>query len=139
MARQKSSASSGKSSDTYLSNSAFLQSEAKMLVVRAEKDNFRKYDDVRWQSNEANSRAIGSPQDECGSVHQFGVPPILAWVQHVIRNLVPYGTADVNCMVALPGQLFYCTQIPVCLWFLGKKENAHAKRGFRLDSPLVVN
>ncbi len=24
----------------------------------------------------------------------------------------------VDCMVALPGQLFYSTQIPVCLWFL---------------------
>jgi len=23
----------------------------------------------------------------------------------------------VDCMVALPGQLFYSTQIPVCLWF----------------------
>jgi type I restriction enzyme M protein len=26
----------------------------------------------------------------------------------------------VDCMVALPGQLFYSTQIPVCLWFLGR-------------------
>jgi type I restriction enzyme M protein len=26
----------------------------------------------------------------------------------------------VDCMVALPGQLFYATQIPVCLWFLAK-------------------
>ena len=29
----------------------------------------------------------------------------------------------VDCMVALPGQLFYSTQIPVCLWFLAKKEH----------------
>ena len=34
-------------------------------------------------------------------------------------------------MVALPGQLFYSTQIPVCLWFLAKNKNADAKRGFR--------
>ena len=26
----------------------------------------------------------------------------------------------VDCMVALPGQLFYSTQIPVCLWFLAR-------------------
>jgi type I restriction enzyme M protein len=26
----------------------------------------------------------------------------------------------VDCMVAMPGQLFYSTQIPVCLWFLAR-------------------
>ena len=26
----------------------------------------------------------------------------------------------VDCMVALPGQLFYSTQIPVCLWFIAR-------------------
>jgi type I restriction enzyme M protein len=31
----------------------------------------------------------------------------------------------VDCMVALPGQLFYSTQIPVCLWFIARdKRNA---------------
>src|SRR6516225_11160237 len=73
-----------------------------------------------------------------------------AWVQHFIYHLAPNGIAGfvlangsmssnqsgegeirkaiveadlVDCMVALPGQLFYATQIPVCLWFLarGKK------------------
>ena len=29
---------------------------------------------------------------------------------------------------ARPGQLFYSTQIPVCLWFLAKNKNADAKR-----------
>ena len=29
----------------------------------------------------------------------------------------------VDCMVALPGQLFYSTQIPVCLWFLAKNKS----------------
>ena len=70
-----------------------------------------------------------------------------AWVQHFIAHLSPTGTAGfvlangsmssnqsgegeirkaiieadlVDCMVALPGQLFYTTQIPVCLWFLSK-------------------
>ena len=28
----------------------------------------------------------------------------------------------VDCMVALPGQLFYATQIPVCLWFLARNK-----------------
>jgi len=37
----------------------------------------------------------------------------------------------VDCMVALPGQLFYSTQIPVCLWFLTKNKNTDDKRGFR--------
>ena len=30
----------------------------------------------------------------------------------------------VDCMIALPGQLFYTTQIPVCLWFLTKSKKA---------------
>ena len=37
----------------------------------------------------------------------------------------------VDCMVALPGQLFYSTQIPVCLWFLTKSKAADPKRHFR--------
>lgn len=70
-----------------------------------------------------------------------------AWVQHIVHHLSPTGTAGivlangsmssmqsgegeirrklveadlVDCMVALPGQLFYATQIPVCLWFLAR-------------------
>lgn len=30
----------------------------------------------------------------------------------------------VDCMIALPGQLFFTTQIPVCLWFLTKNKKA---------------
>ena len=30
----------------------------------------------------------------------------------------------VDCMIALPGQLFYTTQIPVCLWFISKDKQA---------------
>jgi type I restriction enzyme M protein len=30
----------------------------------------------------------------------------------------------VDCMVALPGQLFYSTQIPVCLWFICRDKSA---------------
>ena len=70
-----------------------------------------------------------------------------AWVQHIVHHLAPNGMtgfvlangsmssnqsgegkirkslieADlVDCMVALPGQLFYSTQIPACLWFLAR-------------------
>jgi type I restriction enzyme M protein len=39
----------------------------------------------------------------------------------------------VDCMVALPGQLFYSTQIPVCLWFLSKN-----KGGTRSPSALSM-
>jgi type I restriction enzyme M protein len=72
-----------------------------------------------------------------------------AWVQHFVHHLAPTGTAGfvlangsmssnqsgegeirkaiieadlVDCMVALPGQLFYSTQIPVCLWFLTRSK-----------------
>ncbi len=104
-------------------------------------DWFRKDDDVRWQ--------YGIPPK--GNAN-------FAWVQHFIHHLAPHGMAGfvlangsmssnqsgegdirralieadlVDCMVALPGQLFYSTQIPVCLWFLTKNKNADAKRGFR--------
>jgi len=74
-----------------------------------------------------------------------------AWVQHIIHHLAPAGSAGfvlangsmssnqsgegeirktiieadlVDCMIALPGQLFYSTQIPACLWFLARdKQN----------------
>jgi type I restriction enzyme M protein len=70
-----------------------------------------------------------------------------AWVQHIVHHLAPAGVAGfvlangsmssgqsgegeirknlveadlVDCMVALPGQLFYSTPIPACLWFLAR-------------------
>ena len=87
-------------------------------------------DDVRWKH--------GLPPS--GNAN-FG------WVQHIVHHLAPTGTAGfvlangsmssqqsgegeirkalveadlVDCMVALPGQLFYTTQIPACLWFLAR-------------------
>jgi len=95
-------------------------------------DWFRKDDDVRW--------AYGVPPK--GNAN-------FAWVQHFLHHLAPHGTAGfvlangsmssnqsgegdirralieadlVDCMVALPGQLFYSTQIPVCLWFLTRNK-----------------
>ena len=32
----------------------------------------------------------------------------------------------VDCMVAMPGQLFYSTQIPVCLWFIARNKTRQA-------------
>lgn len=78
-----------------------------------------------------------------------------AWVQHFISHLSPTGTAGfvlangsmssnqsgegeirkniveadlVDCMVAMPGQLFYSTQIPVCLWFLSRDKHNYRFR-----------
>ncbi len=96
-------------------------------------DWFRKDDDVRWQ--------FGVPPK--GNAN-------FAWVQHFIHHLAPHGMAGfvlangsmssnqsgegdirkaiieadlVDCMVALPGQLFYSTQIPVCLWFIARDKS----------------
>jgi type I restriction enzyme M protein len=72
------------------------------------------------------------------------------WLQHIHHHLAPNGTAGVvlangsmssaqsgegdirramveadvvDCMIAMPGQLFYSTQIPACLWFLARNKN----------------
>ena len=37
----------------------------------------------------------------------------------------------VDCMVALPGQLFYATQIPACLWILSRDKSANGLRDRR--------
>ena len=108
-------------------------------------DWFRKDDDVRWQ--------FGIPPK--GNAN-------FAWVQHFIHHLAPHGMAGfvlangsmssnqsgegeirkalieadlVDCMVALPGQLFYSTQIPVCLWFLTKSKVARKVKQPDSDVP----
>jgi type I restriction enzyme M protein len=95
-------------------------------------------DDVRWR--------FGAPPP--GNAN-------FAWLQHIVHHLSPIGSAGVvlangsmstqqsgegeirrklieadlvDCMVAMPGQLFYATQIPVCLWFLTRDK---ANRKFR--------
>ena len=92
-------------------------------------------DDKRWQ--------FGKPP--VGNAN-------FAWVQHIIHHLAPTGIAGfvlangsmssnqsgegeirkniieadlVDCMIALPGQLFYSTQIPACLWFLARDKKNH--------------
>ena len=81
-----------------------------------------------------------------------------AWLQHILWHLAPGGTAGVvlangsmssaqggedairramveadvvDCMIALPGQLFYSTQIPACLWFLARRKNPAGLRDRR--------
>ncbi len=84
-----------------------------------------------------------------------------AWVQHFIYHLSPNGTAGfvlangsmssntsgegeirkaiieddlVDCMVALPNQLFYSTTIPVCLWFLSRNKNNRNGKTLFIDA-----
>lgn len=81
-----------------------------------------------------------------------------AWILHFLHHLAPDGTAGfvlangsltsntsgegdirkaiieadlVDCIIALPGQLFYTTQIPACLWFLTRNKQANKDRGYR--------
>ena len=81
-----------------------------------------------------------------------------AWIQHFVHHLAPTGTAAfvmangamssnqsgegnirkalieaehgglVDCVIALPGQLFYTTQIPVCVWILSRDRRNHRFR-----------
>ncbi|MFD2179315.1 type I restriction-modification system subunit M [Veronia pacifica] len=47
----------------------------------------------------------------------------------------------VECMIALPSQLFYTTQIPVCLWFMTKNKQANPKYSYRdrTDETLFID
>jgi type I restriction enzyme M protein len=104
-------------------------------------------DDVRWQ--------FGVPPASNAN---------FAWVQHFVHHLAPHGTAGfvlangsmsssqsgegeirkalveadlVDCMVALPGQLFYSTQIPVCLWFLARDKSNGQFRDRRRETLFI--
>ncbi len=43
----------------------------------------------------------------------------------------------VDCMIALPGQLFYSTQIPACLWFLAKNKRNGGLRDRRGETLFI--
>ena len=85
-----------------------------------------------------------------------------AWIQHFAHHLSPTGIAAfvmangsmststtaefeirknmieadlVDCMIALPGQLFYTTQIPVCLWFICRNKSGKPSPVLRPPSP----
>ncbi len=89
-----------------------------------------------------------------------------AWLQHILSHLAPNGTAGVvlangsmssmqsgedtirrgmiendvvDCMIALPGQLFYSTQIPACLWFLARSKNPGGKWRNRSGAVLFID
>ena len=89
-----------------------------------------------------------------------------AWLQHIHHHLAPNGTAGVvlangsmstttsgegdirralveadavDCMIALPGQLFYSTQIPACLWFLTRNKNLGGDRRNRRGEVLFID
>ena len=110
-------------------------------------DWFRKDDDARWQ--------FGLPPR--GNAN-------FAWVQHFIYHLAPTGMAGfvlangsmssnqsgegevrraiieadlVDCMVALPSQLFYSTAIPVCLWFLSRDKTNNRFRDRRRQTLFI--
>ena len=110
-------------------------------------DWYRVDDDVRWK--------YGTPPK--GNAN-------FAWVQHFIHHLAPQGMSGfvlangsmssnqsgegeirkaivdadlVDCMVALPGQLFYSTQIPVCLWFVAKNKNDGKRRDRRKQTLFI--
>lgn len=88
-----------------------------------------------------------------------------AWIQHFLHHLSPVGVAGfvmangsmstqtsnegeirkaiieadlVDCIVALPGQLFFTTQIPVCLWFLAR-DKKNSKRRDRRGETLFID
>jgi len=87
-----------------------------------------------------------------------------AWVQHMIHHLAPNGIAGfvlangsmssntsgegdirkaiieadlVDCMIALPGQLFYSTPIPACLWFLTRNKQSTGLRDRRKQTLFI--
>ena len=84
-----------------------------------------------------------------------------AWVQHFLHHLTPRGIAGfvlangsmssstsgegeirkniieadlVDCIIALPGQLFRSTQIPACLWFLRRGQRARRGETLFIDA-----
>lgn len=89
-----------------------------------------------------------------------------AWMQHMLHHLAPTGSMAlllangsmssntnnegeirkrlieedlVECMVALPGQLFTNTQIPACIWLLTKNKRASGKKRARPDQVLFID
>ncbi len=103
-------------------------------------------DDVRW--------VYGAPTD--GNANY-------AWIQHFIHHLAPDGKAGfvmangslsaggqegkirekiilddlIDCIVALPPQLFFTTGIPVCLWFLDRNKASAGERDRRGETLFI--
>lgn len=89
-----------------------------------------------------------------------------AWLQHMVHHLAPDGSLAlllangsmssntnnegeirkniieddlIECMVALPGQLFTNTQIPACIWFLTRNKAALSGWRARHDETLFID
>ena len=114
-------------------------------------------DDARWAFGAPPAGGMRKQKDG-STLHVDGGNANYAWIQHFVHHLSPKGVAGfvlangamssntsgegeirrrlieadlVDCMLALPGQLFYTTQIPACLWFLTRSKAADNKRGYR--------
>ena len=114
-------------------------------------------DDARWAFGTPPAGGMRRQKDG-STLHVDGGNANYAWIQHFVHHLSPKGIAGfvlangamssntsgegeirrrlieadlVDCMLALPGQLFYTTQIPACLWFLTRSKAADHKRGYR--------
>jgi len=126
--------------DYILANPPFNVSDWKGELLR---------EDVRWK--------YGAPPT--GNAN-------FAWVQHFIHHLSPNGIAGfvlangsmssnqsgegeirkriieadlVDCMIALPGQLFYTTPIPVCLWFITRNKKGSPSHLMRKGHTLFID
>jgi type I restriction enzyme M protein len=112
------------------------------------------FNQSRWREKnelEDDSRWAGYTTPPTGNANY-------AWILHMLSKLSENGTAGfvlangsmssntsgegvirkeliekdmVDCMIALPGQLFYTTQIPVCLWFITKNKKENRQMGYR--------
>jgi type I restriction enzyme M protein len=124
--------------DFVMANPPFNQSEWSTPAI---------LDDVRW--------AQGTPP--AGNANY-------AWIQHFLHHLAPDGRAGfvmangslttmtsgegkireglisadiVDCVVALPPQLFYTTGIPVCLWFFDRNKASGSERDRRGETLFI--
>jgi type I restriction enzyme M protein len=124
--------------DFVMANPPFNQSEWSTAAI---------LDDARW--------AHGTPP--AGNANY-------AWIQHFLFHLAPDGRAGfvmangslttvtggegkiregliradvVDCIVALPAQLFYTTGIPVCLWFLDRNKASSSERDRRGETLFI--
>lgn len=106
-------------------------------------------DDVRW--------SYGKPPENNAN---------FAWMQHMLHHLAPTGqmalllangsmssnTSNegvirkklieedrIECMIALPGQLFTNTQIPACIWILTKDKSAKPNKRDRRGETLFID
>lgn len=104
-------------------------------------------EDVRWRygtppTGNANFAWVQhivhhlSPSGVAGVVLANGSMSSTQNNEGTIRQSLIEGVGDtpgvVDCMISLPGQLFYSTQIPVCLWFLARDKSNGVARNAKL-------